>query len=99
MLAITLNMTSPSSTLKTRTQDNILDKNQIPGNYEENNSGANYCNGETACDIDIVGMEGVEDTFDDDDDKALENSNMEDEFSDMEELNENEGEEVPKFKF
>ena len=79
------------------TEDNILDENQIPGNYEENDSGANYCNGETACDTNI-GMEGGEDTFDDDDDEDLENSNTEDEFSDVEE-NENEGEEVPEFKF
>jgi len=77
------------------TEDGV-DENQIPRNYE-NDSSAN-CNGEIACDTDMLGMEGREDTFDDDDDEASENSNMEDEFSDMEE-NESEGEEVPEFKF
>jgi len=77
------------------TEDGV-DENQIPGNHE-NDASAN-CSGEIACDTDMLGMEGREDTFDDDDDEASENSNTEDEFSDMEE-NESEGEEVPKFKF
>jgi len=81
--------------LENQDTEDAVNENQIPGNYE-NDSSAN-CNGETACDTNI-GMEGREDTFDNDDDEALENSNTEDELSDMEE-NKSEGEEVPKFKF
>ena len=83
--------------------DDILDESpQVPGNYQESDTNANCCSGGTGCDTDI-GTDGKirEDTFEDNEEEASEDSDIEDtpdQFSDMENESENEGE-GHQFKF
>ncbi|KIM62640.1 hypothetical protein SCLCIDRAFT_24929 [Scleroderma citrinum Foug A] len=83
-------------------EEDILDESpQVPGNYK-NDTNANCCGGGTGCDINM-GTDGNsrEDTFEDDEEEAAKDSDikdMPDQFSDMENESDNEGE-GPQFKF
>lgn len=81
----------------------MLDESlQIPGNYKEGDTDAGCCSGRTGCDTDI-GTDGKirEDTFEDDEEETSKDSDIEDmpdQFLDMENESENDGE-GPQFKF